>query len=261
VDGSVLRAAAFLAGLLGFRAAEVLGPHHPPTVPLRRRWVANIGLGLVNGILVSALCVFCLSLAGAGRLPWALAPLPRLVPSAWMQVVAAIVILDLVTYALHRAFHRVPFLWRFHEVHHTDLDLDVSSASRFHTGEVIFSSAVKLGVVAVLGIPPAGLVAFEIALLAAAQFEHANVRISPRLETILWRTIVPPAMHRIHHAPNRGDADSNYGTILTLWDRLFRSFNRRTPDPAPAFGIPAMRNPDALGAGTLALLPFRRPPA
>ena len=260
MGGSVLRAIAFLAGLLGFRAAEVVGPHHPPTAPLRRRWVANLGLGLVNGILVSALYAFCLSLAGARRLSWAFAPLPRLVPSVWMQAVVAVLILDLVTYALHRAYHRVPFLWRFHEVHHTDLDLDVSSASRFHTGEVFFSSAVKLGAVTILGIPPAGLVAFEIALLAAAQFEHANVRLPRRLETILWRTIVPPAMHRIHHAPNRGDTDSNYGTILTLWDRLFGSFNRRAPDPEPAFGIPAMRNPDRLGAGTLSLLPFRRPP-
>ncbi|HEX7616529.1 MAG TPA: sterol desaturase family protein [Thermoanaerobaculia bacterium] len=260
MGGSVLRAAAFLAGLLGLRAAEVLEPHHPPTAPLARRWVANLGLGLVNGLVVSALCAACFLLAAQGRLPAAVAPLPRLVSSPWIQAAVAVVLLDLVTYALHWAFHRVPLLWRFHAVHHTDLDLDVSSASRFHTGEVLFSSAAKLGFVTLLGIPPVGLVVFEIVMLASAQFQHANVRIAAGVESVLWVTLVPPAMHRIHHAPNRRDTDSNYGTILTLWDRLFGTFNRRAADERPAFGIPGMRDPERLGLGSLTLLPFRRAP-
>jgi sterol desaturase/sphingolipid hydroxylase (fatty acid hydroxylase superfamily) len=256
VGGSVLRVAAFLGGLLGLRAGEVFAPHHLPTAPLGRRWVSNLGLGLVNGLVVSGLCTACFVLTAQGRLPSTLA-LVRLSSHAWVQVVAAVVVLDLLTYALHRAYHRIPFLWRFHAVHHTDLDLDVSSASRFHTGEVLFSSVVKLGVVVALAIPPAGLVVFEVVMLACAQFQHANVRVPDPLERWLWRTVVPPAMHRIHHAPNRRDTDSNYGTIFTLWDRLFRSFNRRAPDAEPAFGIPGMRDPERLGLGPLAALPFR----
>ena len=256
MGGSVFRAAAFLAGLLGLRAAEVLEPHHAPTAPLARRWIANLGLGLVNGLIVSGLCTACWLLAAQGRLPAAFAPLPRLSSSVWVQIVVAVVLLDLVTYALHRAFHQAPLLWRFHAVHHTDLDLDVSSASRFHTGEVLLSSAVKLGFVTLAGIPPAGLLVFEVVMLACAQFQHANVRVPASVESVLWDTLVPPAMHRIHHAPDRRDTDSNYGTILTLWDRLFGSFNRRAPDATPAFGIPAMRDPERLGLGRLALLPF-----
>ncbi len=228
-------------------------------MPLGRRWTANLGLGLVNGLVVSALCGACFLLESGARLPAAL-PLVRFLPGLAARVVVAVLLLDLVTYALHRAYHRIPFLWRFHVVHHTDLDLDVSSASRFHTGEVLLSSGVKLGLVAALGLPSGGLVAFEITLLACAQFQHANVSVPARLEAVLWRTFVPPAMHRIHHAPNRGDTDSNFGTILTLWDSLFGTFNRREADEAPAFGIPGARDPDRLGLGYLALLPFRLPP-
>jgi sterol desaturase/sphingolipid hydroxylase (fatty acid hydroxylase superfamily) len=144
-------------------------------------------------------------------------------------------------------------------VHHTDLDLDVSSASRFHTGEVLVASIVKLGLVVVLGIAPLGLVVFEVVMLACAQFQHANIRIPATLESLLWRAIVPPAMHRIHHTPIRADTDSNFGTILTLWDSLFGTFHRRAPDPVASFGVPEMREPARLGLVSLAVLPFRRP--
>src|SRR5512141_753140 len=210
-----MRLGAFLAGLLGFKSVEMLEPHHEPTAPLRLRWITNLCLGLVNGILVSLLCASCFFLTAQGRLPAGFAPLPRLTSSVSVQIVVGVVLLDLLSYALHRAYHRSPFLWRFHLVHHTDLDLDVSSASRFHTGEVLFSSVVKLGAVIVFGIPPSGLVVFEVVMLACSQFQHANIRIPARLESILWRTFVPPAMHRLHHSPKPKDTDSNFGTILT----------------------------------------------
>jgi sterol desaturase/sphingolipid hydroxylase (fatty acid hydroxylase superfamily) len=257
MTGSFLRLGGFVLGLLGFKAAELLEPHHAPTAPLRLRWITNLGLGLVNGILVSLLCASCFILTAQGRLPVGFAPLPRLTSKLWVQFVVAVVLLDLLTYGLHRAYHRIPFFWRFHEVHHTDLDLDVSSASRFHTGEVLFSSVAKLGVITVLGIPPLGLVVFEVAMLACAQFQHANIQVPARLEPILWRTLVPPAMHRLHHAPNRRDTDSNFGTILTLWDSLLGTFNRRAADVEPSFGIPRMRDPKVLTLGSLAVLPFR----
>jgi sterol desaturase/sphingolipid hydroxylase (fatty acid hydroxylase superfamily) len=258
MTGSFLRLGAFLFGLLGFKAAEMVEPHHPPTAPLGLRWITNLTLGFVNGILVSLLCASCFVLTAQGRLPAGFAPLPRLTSKAWVQILVAVVLLDLLTYALHRAYHLSPFLWRFHVVHHTDLDLDVSSASRFHTGEVFFSSVAKLGAVTLLGIPPSGLVVFEAAMLACAQFQHANIRIPAGVERVLWRTFVPPAMHRLHHAPNRQDTDSNFGTILTLWDSLLGTFNRRAADDRPSFGIPQMRDPKVLSLESLAALPFRR---
>ena len=217
----------------------------------------EFGLGLVNGLVVSGLCAACFLLAAQGRLPAALAPLPRLSSHLWVQIVVAVVLLDLFTYALHRAYHRVPVLWRFHSVHHTDLDLDVSSASRFHTGEVVFSSVVQLGAVTVLGIPP-GVSRFrghDARLRAVPAREHpgpgaaggdplgdaraaGDASDPPRPE---------PSGHGFHD-----------GTIFTLWDLLFRSFNRRAPDAAPAFGLAGTRDPDRLGPGVLAVLLFRR---
>lgn len=259
MTGSFVRVGAFVLGLLGFRAAEVLEPHHAPTAPVRLRWVTNLSLGLVNGILVSLLCASCFVLTAQGRLPAGFAPLPRLTSNVGAQILVAVVLLDFLTYSLHRAYHRIPFLWRFHVVHHTDLDLDVSSATRFHTGEVLFSSIAKLGAITVVGIPPAGLIVFEVAILACSQFQHANIRIPARLEPILWKTLVPPAMHRIHHVPKRRDTDSNFGTILTLWDSLLGTLNRRAADDQPWFGIPQMRDPKVLSLGALAVLPFQRP--
>lgn len=258
MTGSFLRLGAFVLGLLGLKLVEALEPHHPPTAPLRLRWITNLGLGLVNGILVSLLCASCFFLTAQGRLPAGFAPLPRLTSNVWVQIVVGVVLLDLLSYVLHRAYHRSPFLWRFHVVHHTDLDLDVSSASRFHTGEVLFSSIAKFGAVTVLGIPPLGLVVFEITILACSQFQHANIKVPAMLEPILWRTLVPPAMHRLHHAPNRRDTDSNFGTILTLWDSVLGTFNRRAADEQPSFGISEMRDPKVLSLGSLAVLPFRR---
>lgn len=259
MTASFLRLGAFVLGLLGLRAAEVLEPHHPPTAPLARRWATNLGLGLVNGLIVSALCATCFLLAAQGRLPAAVAPLPRLVSSPWIQAVVAVALLDLLTYALHRAFHRAPLLWRFHAVHHTDLDLDVSSASRFHTGEVLVSSILKVGVVLVVGISPLGLVVFESVMLACAQFQHANIRLPDRLEAGLWRTLVPPAMHRIHHTPTHEDTNSNYGTIFTVWDWLLGTLRRHPPDPTASFGVESLRDPQALGITRLLVLPFTLP--
>jgi sterol desaturase/sphingolipid hydroxylase (fatty acid hydroxylase superfamily) len=153
----------------------------------------------------------------------------------------------------------VPLLWRLHVVHHSDLDLDVSSASRFHTGEVLVSSILKIGVVIVVGISPQGLVVFEAVMLACAQFQHANVRLPGHLEAGLWWTLVPPAMHRIHHTPTREDTNSNYGTILTVWDWLLGTVRRHPPDPTASFGVESLRDPQALGITRLLALPFTLP--
>jgi sterol desaturase/sphingolipid hydroxylase (fatty acid hydroxylase superfamily) len=253
---SLLRLAAFLAGLFAFLSWEVIAPHHPPTVSKPRRWLVNLSLAVLNGGLVSLLCTACYVVATRRLLPWRLGPLESLGLSPWLRLPAEVILLDLLTYWLHRAYHRLPVLWRFHRVHHTDLDLDVSSASRFHFGEVAVSSAAKLGTIALLGISFPGLVSFEVLLLLAAQLQHANVRLPPRAERALWWTFVPPAMHRVHHAPERAHTDSNYGTLLVAWDRLFGTLRRH---PAgPPFGLAEWREPRLLGLARLLLLPFRR---
>ncbi len=191
-------------------------------------------------------------------IPGSFAPFRRFPASPWIRIPAEILVLDLFTYFLHRAYQVVPLLWRLHLVHHSDLDLDVSSASRFHTGEVFLSSVLKLGFVVLVGISPNGLVAFEIVALACAQFQHANVQVPAGIERALWRTLVPPAMHRIHHTPPLPDTNSNFGTILTAWDAIFGTLNRRAPLAAPVFGYLSCVSRKGWGLLSLAALPFRR---
>jgi sterol desaturase/sphingolipid hydroxylase (fatty acid hydroxylase superfamily) len=253
---STLRLLFFLGGLATLLSWELASPHHPPTVPRGRRWRANFGFALLNGGVVSALCTACYALAAQGASPWRLGPFQRLPLPPGARWVAEIVVLDLLVYLLHRSYHRVGLLWRFHQVHHTDLDLDVTSSSRFHTGEVLISAVAKLGLVLLLGVSPTGLIAFEVLLLLAAQFQHANVRLPAAVEKWLWWTFVPPAMHRVHHRPNVAETDSNYGTLLTLWDRLFGTLRAPIPEPE-SFGLAETRREEELGGGRLLALPFR----
>jgi sterol desaturase/sphingolipid hydroxylase (fatty acid hydroxylase superfamily) len=260
MTGSFLRLGAFALGLLGLRGVELAAPDHPPTAPLRARWLINLGFGAANGIIVSLACASCYALSAQSEFAAHLGLLRRLDLNIWTRIPLEVVLLDLVTYLLHRAYHVVPLLWRLHVVHHSDLDLDVSSASRFHTGEVLVSSILKIGVVVVAGISPQGFVIFEAVMLACAQFQHANIRLPGRLESGLWRTFVPPAMHRIHHTPTRQDTNSNYGTILTVWDWLLGTLRRHPPDPTASFGVESLRDCQSLGVAKLLMLPFTLPP-
>jgi len=259
MTGSFLRLGAFVLGLLGLRGVELVAPDHPPTAPLRARWLVNLGFGAVNGIIVSLTCASCYALSAPSEFAAHLGFLRGLDLSPWARLPLEIVLLDLLTYLLHRAYHVAPLLWRLHVVHHSDMDLDVSSASRFHTGEVLVSSILKIGFVVLVGISPQGLVVFEAAMLACAQFQHANIRLPDRFESGLWWTLVPPAMHRIHHTPTREDTNSNYGTILTAWDWLFGTLRRRLPDPVPSFGVETLRDSRSLGMTGLLVLPFTLP--
>jgi len=252
-----VRLAAFLGGLLAFLSWEVIAPHHAATASKPRRWLVNLGLALLNGFLVTSLCAACYVMALRRMAPWRVGLFELVAAPFWLRLPAEIGALDLLTYWLHRSYHRVPFLWRFHRVHHTDLDLDVSSASRFHLGEVLASGVAKLAFVVLLGISYQGLVAFEIVLLLAAQFQHANIAVHPRIERILWWTFVPPAMHRVHHSPERVETDSNFGTLWVAWDRLFATLHTHT-NCSPPFGLEDWRDERRLGLGRMLALPFFR---
>jgi sterol desaturase/sphingolipid hydroxylase (fatty acid hydroxylase superfamily) len=252
-----LRFATFLAGLLTFLSWEIIAPHHAATTSKPRRWLVNLCLALLNGVIVTSLCAACYVIALRRMAPWRVGLFELIAAPYWLRLPAEIGALDLLTYWLHRSYHRVPLLWRFHRVHHTDLDLDVSSASRFHLGEVVASSVAKLAFVALLGISYQGLVAFEIVLLLAAQFQHANISVHPRLERMLWWTFVPPAMHRVHHSPEPDETDSNFGTLVVAWDRLFATLRTHTAC-SPPFGLRNWRDARRLGFGKLMALPFSR---
>ena len=145
---------------------------------------------------------------------------------------ADLVILDCWTYFAHRAYHRIPMMWRLHAPHHLDEHLDTTSAGRFHPLEIIFSALIRMPLIAALAMPLAHVLLFDMLLLLAALFHHSNLRIPQRVERALSQVIVTPSIHWVHHHAQRADTNSNYSGIFSVWDGLFgsRSFTKRTPD-------------------------------
>ena len=152
--------------------------------------------------------------------------------SGWPGLALDLLLLDCWIYWWHRANHEWPLLWRFHEVHHLDEFLDASSALRFHFGEVLISALARAAVILLLGVPLISVVVFETLLAINTMFHHSDIRLPPRLERSLALVIVTPSIHWVHHHAIRQDTDSNYASLLSLWDRLFasRSATRRTPE-------------------------------
>jgi len=192
-----------------------------------RRLLRNFSLAGLNAILSFAVVVPVSGLAAQWALDWR----PQ-AWSGWTGLVLDLVLLDCWIYWWHRANHELPLLWRFHEIHHLDEFLDASSALRFHFGEVFLSSLARAAVIFLLGVPLAHVVVFETLLALVTMFHHSNVRLPAGLERALSFFIVTPSIHWVHHHAIRADTDSNYSTLLSVWDRLFasRSATARSPD-------------------------------
>ena len=236
-----LKAALVVAALAIFATWERLWPMAGsplllrlgrPTLAAWRRLGRNLGLAGLNALL-SPLIVLPITIWAAG---WT--PVPR--PAAWgglPGLLVDLVLLDLWLYWWHRANHELPFLWRFHAVHHFDRTLDTSTALRFHFGEVALSACARAGIIVLLGFPLASVVLFEGLVLACAIFHHSDARLPARLERALSRVIVTPGIHWVHHHAIRADTDSNYSTVLSCWDRLFRSRSRNQRTQGMPIGV------------------------
>ena len=141
-----------------------------------------------------------------------------------LSVATAMLLLDLTIYTQHVLFHRIPLLWRIHRMHHTDLDLDVTSGTRFHPLEILLSMLIKLAAIWMLGAPAVAVILFEVLLNAGAMFNHANLRLPAALDSALRLIIVTPDMHRVHHSVIASETDSNFGFTLPWWDRIFGTY-------------------------------------
>ena len=189
--------------------------------------LANLALGVMNAALVSL--VFAAATLRVTE--WARAHgygLLRVVPlgaaGGW---VAALVLMDGWMYTWHRLNHRLPWLWRFHAVHHADAEMDATSAVRFHTGEIVLSSLARLAVLPLLGLSVQEVLAYEAVLLPVILFHHSNVRMPAGLDRALRTVVVTPWMHWVHHSEWRPETDSNFASVFSFWDRAFGSFRLR----------------------------------
>ena len=211
--------------VLGVMAVwEVLAPRRKLTASKLCRWGGNLTIVILNTVIARLFFVGGVAAAavmaqerGWGLLNWADLP-------AWFEFGLAVVALDLIIYCQHQVFHLVPILWRFHMMHHSDLDLDVSSGVRFHPVEIVISTVVKSVAVIALGVAPLAVVAFEIVLNSTALFNHSNVKIPLTVEPFLRWFVVTPDMHRIHHSVDPRETNSNYGFNVPWWDRLFGTY-------------------------------------
>jgi sterol desaturase/sphingolipid hydroxylase (fatty acid hydroxylase superfamily) len=176
---------------------------------------------------------------------------------SWAVFIATFLLMDYAYWWWHYAMHMVPFFWRFHNVHHTDLDLDVSTAARFHFGEMILSIGFLSLAVVVFGVTPIMLAIFFIAFEAAVLFHHSNWRLPIKLERILNLIVVTPRMHGIHHSIVQRETNSNWGTIFCWWDKLHRTLRRDIPQNEITVGVAAYRDEHELTVGKLMALPFR----
>lgn len=177
---------------------------------------------------------------------------------AWLELAASFLLMDLAFYYWHLANHRAPFLWRFHNVHHTDPELDVSTAFRFHFGEIALSSAFSAIQISVIGISPWAFAVYQLVFQAEVLFHHSNLRLPIRFERLLSKVLVTPRMHGIHHSQIQRENNSNFGTVFPWWDRLHRTLGLNIPQSEIVIGIPGYSRPEDNTVPNALLMPFRK---
>lgn len=256
------RGGVFLTLFALFAGLEAWLPRRVRSLARGRRWPTNLTITLLNTVALRVLAVLLPLLAIGAALDaqahgWGL--FNRLDWPGWLELVLAVLILDLAIWAQHLVTHKVPLFWRFHRVHHADRDMDVTTGFRFHPVEILASMGLKIGIVYLLGPSALAVLVFEILLSGTALFNHSNLALPAWVDRLVRLVLVTPDMHRVHHSIHREEHDSNYGFALSVWDRLFRTYV-----PEPKAGHDAMtvglewqdERPARLG-WTLGL-PFRR---
>jgi sterol desaturase/sphingolipid hydroxylase (fatty acid hydroxylase superfamily) len=219
-----IRLSIFLGVLVIMALWEMAAPRRALTESKPWRWIGNLGIVVVNTVVVRLL----FPILAVGAAFWAeknniglfnLISLP-----GWLEVAVAAALLDMAIYWQHRLFHMIPLFWRLHRMHHADPDFDVTTALRFHPLEIVASMVIKLALVLILGPAALAVLIFEVLLNGTAMFNHANVRLPLGLDHWLRWLVVTPDMHRVHHSVESREYNTNFGFNLPWWDRLFGSY-------------------------------------
>ena len=237
---------------------ELAVPRRPLTTSKAGRWFANIGIVIINTVVLRLLVP-----AGAvglsvwvGRQGWGV--FNYLDWPIWIEVILSVILLDFVIYLQHLMFHAVPLLWRFHMMHHADLDYDLTTGTRFHPIEIIISLGIKATAISVLGAPAVGVIIFEILLNGTAMFNHGNFYIPLGIDRILRLMVVTPDMHRVHHSVFPSETNSNFGFNLPWWDRLMGTYRAQPTKghDGMTIGLNQFRDPARLTLPRIIALPF-----
>ena len=231
-------------------------PLRRPVESTLQRTGRNLAIAALGSVAVHVAEMPIVSRVSAAveRRRWGLLKRVRL--PVWLEVPAAVLLMDYTLYVWHVFTHRIPALWRFHAVHHIDLDLDASTAVRFHFGELTLSTPWRVAQVAAIGTCPRALSIWQTGLLMSILFHHSNVELPVWLERGVGRVFVTPRMHGIHHSQVRDESDSNWSSGLTLWDRLHGTLRLNVPQRDITIGLPAFPNPGDVTLPKMVALPF-----
>ena len=224
---ALIRLGIFVCLFAILAALEALVPRRRRSQSRRSRWVTNWSVTVLNTLTLRALA-FALPLLAVGAAidaeanGWGL--FNTIALPLWVEIICVVLILDFAIWLQHLITHKVPILWRLHRVHHADVDMDVTTAIRFHPIEIALSMLLKIGLVYLLGPAAIAVILFEIILNGTAMFNHANLALPKWLDRLVRKVLVTPDMHRVHHSVHRHEHDSNYGFALSIWDRLFGTY-------------------------------------
>jgi len=246
-DESFVRMLAAGAIFVAIATWELAVPRCALAVPRLRRWPANLGIVVVDTLVVR----FALPMVPVGVATWTAehgsGAFNAIAMRDWLRFAFAFALLDLAVYAQHCVFHAVPMFWRAHRVYHADLAFDVTTGLRFHAFEIVISTLWKVAVVAALGAPIAAVLAFEIILKATAQFNHGNVAIPPAIDRLLRAAVITPDMHRVYHSVRTEEMNSNFGFNVPWRDRLFGTYRAQPAE---------LHETMTIGLGAMLVQPF-----
>lgn len=240
---------------------ELAKPRRVLKLSRQQRWTANLGIVVINTLTVRM--VFPTAAVGIAALSaeqgWGL--LNHFAVPFWLAVTLAVVAMDFVVWLQHVMVHAVPVLWRLHQVHHADLDYDLTTGARFHPFEIFLSMGIKFAAIVLLGTPVVAVVIFEVLLSVCAMFNHGNLHLPASADRVLRWFMVTPDMHRVHHSTEDDESNNNFGFNLTWWDRCFGTYQAepRAGQVGMTIGIRSHTDPQEVARlpGLLAM-PFRR---
>lgn len=227
MNEETIRTLTFALTLLIFGLLETFFEYRKRQMPRKQRWPGNIAIVLLDTLIVRMLfpmgavgiALWCQT-NNQGAFNW-------INLTYWPAIVATVILMDLVIYAQHVLSHKWGLLYRLHQVHHSDRDLDFTSALRFHPLEILFSMLLKSTAIIIIGAHPKGILLFEIILSSMAIFNHSNLYLPKSLEKALRLLFVTPQMHIIHHSEQQFESDSNYGFNLSVWDKIFGTYTEK----------------------------------
>lgn len=256
----MIRLSFFISVLVLCAIWEWVTPRKTLTQSKTTRWLNNLGLVGFNSVCLALLMPYLAIESAIWATQQQFGLFNSIALPSLVEIIIAVLILDMAIYAQHLVFHRIPWLWRLHRMHHADQDIDVTTGARFHPIEILLSMWIKIAIVVSFGISPIAVLIFEIILNASAMFNHSNAKLPLKLDAILRKLIVTPDMHRVHHSVITKETHSNFGFFLSIWDRIFSTYRAQPTlgHDKVQIGIPLFRTSREQWLDKMLSQPFRK---